>query len=242
MLLRLRPTWVRCAFAILLSASACFSEAGSAGTGGSGDTGSSETVGCELGSEGCECTAGGSCDAGLVCISHTCLAPAGASSSPEPDDDSSGGADDDSSSGGLCGNGVLDEGELCDEANGCVDCVLVDYPCNPYNQVGCGEVQTCDRTRGATLNDQRTGCFQEGQAGWGAPCIYDPLDPALQCADGLSCVGGAYHPNCTAAECCTEFCDLTDPSTCPDPTTQCLTWKEVGMPAGLDDLGLCIRL
>jgi hypothetical protein len=233
MLHRLRPTWVRCASVLLLAASACFSEASSVGSNGS-DTGTSETGTCELGSEGCDCTVGGSCDTGLVCISHRCLAPAGASSSPESDDDSS--------SGGLCGNGVLDEGELCDEVNGCVDCVLVDYVCNPYNQVGCGEVQTCDRTRGATLDDQRTGCFQEGRAAWGAPCIYNPIDPALQCADGLSCVGAAFHPNCAAAECCTEFCDLTDPSTCPDPTTQCLTWKEVGMPAGLDDVGLCIKL
>lgn len=150
----------------------------------------------------------------------------------------------DSSTGevSLCGDGTLDDGELCDGGPGCTECVLDDYVCNPYNNAGCIEVQTCDRTRGATLDDQRTGCFQQGQAGYGDACTFDPLDPLLQCGNKLSCVGAAYHPACSAAECCTEFCDLTDPSTCPDPSTQCLTWKETGMPPGLDTLGLCIKL
>lgn len=230
---------------VLLAATSlgCFSEADTSADVVATEAGSSSSGGCAVGSVGCACTNGGMCDAGLVCITQTCVEPDGGSqsSSPAPvTTDST--AEDTSSTGDGCGNGVLDADEPCDEPFGCVDCELEHYLCNPYNQVGCGAAQTCDITRGATLADQRTGCFQEGMAQWGQPCAYDSLDPALQCADRLSCVGAGFHPACAAAECCTEFCDLLDPSTCPDPATQCLTWKEVDMPPGLDEIGLCIAL
>ena len=138
--------------------------------------------------------------------------------------------------------GVLHD-EICDSSPGCEDdCTLTDYPCNPLNQAGCIDAQTCDRSRGATLDAQRTACFQGGQANLHDACEYNPFDPALQCADGLSCVGSAYVPGCEGlTECCTEFCELGG-APCIDPTAQCLTWKEPGMPPGLDEVGLCIRL
>lgn len=159
--------------------------------------------------------------------------------------DTSGALDDGSGSSGAaspCGNMVIDPDEECDGGEGCdTGCQLVDYTCNPYNQVGCAPTQTCDITRGPALADQRTGCFQDGQAGYLGVCQYDPLDPALQCGDGLNCVGATFIPGCAGAECCTEFC-LIGGEPCPDETMQCLTWKEVDMPPGLDELGLCIAL
>lgn len=191
----------------------------------------SSTGGCPVGSEGCACTPGGSCDGELACLSMICV-------------DAS--ADSTASATGMtspCGNGEVDDDEECDGDPGCDEaCQLVDYICNPYNQVGCAETQTCDRTRGNTLADQRTGCFQAGEAEYQAPCEYDPLDPALQCAGGMSCVGSGFVPGCEGlVECCTPFCLISQPM-CPEPEMECLTWKEVGMPPGLDDLGLCIRL
>lgn len=198
---------------------------------GSSSGEASSTGGCPVGSEGCACTPGGSCDDGLSCLSMVCV------------DDS---ADSTASATGMvsaCGNGMVEPDEECDGDAGCNEaCELSDYICNPYNQAGCGENQTCDRTRGITLIDQRTGCFQEGQAEYQASCEYDPLDPALQCVDGTSCVGSAFVPGCEGLiECCTPFCIIGEDD-CPDPSMECLTWKEIGMPPGLDDLGLCIRL
>src|SRR5262245_18619148 len=37
---------------------------------------------CDVGSEGCECTTGGACNAGLVCLSHLCV-----NAGPNPDND-----------------------------------------------------------------------------------------------------------------------------------------------------------
>ena len=143
----------------------------------------------------------------------------------------------------ACGDRVVGPDEMCDSSPGCEDdCTLTDYNCNPLNQVGCIDAQTCDRSRGATLDDQRTACFMGGKANRHEFCTYNPLDPALQCADGLSCVGSAFVPGCEGlAECCTEFCVLGG-EPCIDPTAQCLTWKEPGMPPGLDEVGLCFRL
>lgn len=196
----------------------------------SGGTSTDPTEGdpdCPDGEEGCPCTSIGLCEAGLSCLSDLCVDAA-----------------DDGGTGVIpaCGNDFVDIDEECDGGDGCMGCQLVDYECNPFNQVGCADTQTCDRTRGATLLDQRTGCFQEGQAEYQQACQYDPLDPSLQCGDGLSCVGSAFVPGCDdLAECCTEFC-IMGMDMCPDPAQECLTWKEVGMPPGLDDLGLCIRL
>jgi len=201
-----------------------------AGPGTSDTTGTTDATGleCPVGDEGCPCTGGGACDGGLTCLSDVCVdASADSATGMVP----------------ACGNGELDADEECDGEAGCDDtCELADYVCNPFNQVGCSDTQTCDRTRGATLDDQRTGCFQEGLAAYQASCEYDPLDPNLQCADGLSCVGSGFVPGCEGlAECCTQFCMIGD-ADCPDPTMDCLTWKEAGMPPGLDDLGLCISL
>lgn len=143
----------------------------------------------------------------------------------------------------ACGNGLVDADEECDGGEGCDDtCNLVNYMCNPYNQVGCVETQTCDLTRAASLDDQNTGCFQQGLAERGDPCAYNSLDPNLQCGDGWSCVGSAYVPGCEGlVECCTELC-IIGGEPCSDPEQQCLSWKEPTMPPGLEELGLCIRL
>lgn len=225
----------------------CFAEAG--GPIGAGEEGST-TVGCDAGALGCACRDDGSCDSPGTCDDGMCEGPV----SPADDADDSAtqtsaadSTDDDASSDvstgdvPACGNGVLDPLEECDDAFGCIDCALEHYTCNPLNQAGCPPTQTCDLILGATLDDQRTACWQEGRADLLALCDYNALDPELQCVDGLSCVGGAYVPGCAHGSCCTEWCDLLDAEACEAPA-QCLTWKEPTMPPGLDGIGLCIAL
>ena len=81
--------------------------------------------GCPIGSAGCPCTAGGSCDAGLQCEAGSCVddPPAESSSADSatsvgPGSSSAEGVDLD------CGNGLIDDGEQCDDGddvqgNGC---------------------------------------------------------------------------------------------------------------------------
>ncbi len=49
----------------------------------------------------------------------------------------------------------------------------------------------------------------------GGPCLDD-----WQCSDGLSCVLAEQVSGCEAGSCCTPYCDLQGPDTCPDPLTQ----------------------
>src|SRR5690242_6086739 len=58
---------------------------------------------CEVGSEGCACTAGGACDDGLSCLSELCVDPQAVAGSGNAPGDGDG--DNPSSGGGAAGGG-----------------------------------------------------------------------------------------------------------------------------------------
>lgn len=69
---------------ITIASTVAVDDSGSSSDGGSGDTmqtttgldGTTGTPGpCEVGSEGCACTATGACDPGLACLSMICVDP-----------------------------------------------------------------------------------------------------------------------------------------------------------------------
>ena len=92
---------------------------------------------CPVGAEGCACTSGGSCDAGLVCVADTCTPDSGdgdGDGDPTGDGDGDGdptgdGDGDGDGDPGVCGDGVVEGVEQCDDGNamaddGCTDCVI----------------------------------------------------------------------------------------------------------------------
>lgn len=79
-----------------------------------GEASGAPTDSCQLGTEGCSCTAGGACDPGLECRSGLCVDPGGDGSSGTGDDGGSGGggsgsSDVTSSDGGGVGTGGTSE-------------------------------------------------------------------------------------------------------------------------------------
>jgi hypothetical protein len=63
------------------------------------------------------------------------------------------------------------------------------------------------------------------------------------CSDGQLCVNGALVEGCQSATCCTNFCDLDDPSICDEVGTMLTCapmFAENFAPPGLEDLGLCV--
>lgn len=78
----------------------------STGSGGATGTGTGGgTAGCEVGQEGCPCTASGSCDPGLQCLSQFCvdvgdMCPIGAEGCP-------------CTQGGACDPGLVCASQVC---------------------------------------------------------------------------------------------------------------------------------
>jgi len=72
--------------------------------------------------------------------------------------------------------------------------------------------------------------------GIGAPCEF-----AASCDPGLACISSELVPGCEASGCCSPFCKVSAPNTCPDaPNQVCRPWYEQGKaPEGLEDLGVC---
>lgn len=72
--------------------------------------------------------------------------------------------------------------------------------------------------------------------GVGAPCEF-----LNACEPGLACIPGDLVPGCLETGCCSPYCAVSAPNTCPDAPTQiCLPWYDPGeAPAGLEDLGVC---
>ncbi len=73
------------------------------------------------------------------------------------------------------------------------------------------------------------------QGAFGDPCEY-----ANACDPGLYCLNPEYVPECQAAGCCTPFCDLGEPNTCPSALQVCIPWHEEGeAPSGYEHVGIC---
>jgi hypothetical protein len=118
---------------------------------------------------------------------------------------------------------------------GCQSCFCVcEVPCDPLAQ-DCSDGQECV---GANSIFE---CLPDasGDAGaYGDPCEY-----INACDPGLACLDASATPGCEGEiGCCSPFCDLTQPNTCPGAAEgqTCQPWYEPGTaPRGLEDVGVC---
>ena len=65
------------------------------------------------------------------------------------------------------------------------------------------------------------------------------LDQFDQC---LFCAAQETVPDCVSGDgCCSPYCDLTQPNTCPGaPLQECVPWYNEGMaPPGQENIGAC---
>lgn len=74
----------------------------------------------------------------------------------------------------------------------------------------------------------------EGQAG-------DPCEYLSACDLGLECTSPANVPGCAPdnAGCCSPYCDVTLPNTCPVPGQSCVPYFGQDPPPGFETLGIC---
>ncbi|HET9621290.1 MAG TPA: DUF4215 domain-containing protein [Kofleriaceae bacterium] len=151
-----------------------------------------------------------------------------------------GGASPDTPAGPVCGNGVIDPGEACDDANaadgdGCAaDCRAIEtgYLCGEAG-IACVREQACGNGRleaGETCDDHNTtagdGCAADCHAiaaGWACP-VPGIRCTAAQCGDGViagfeECDDG----NASDGDGCSAGCALEAGHACDQPGQPCRT-------------------
>lgn len=136
---------------------------------------------CPVGSLGCPCTEGGSCDGFLTCEAGTCAEGCAVGSLGCP-----------------CTQGLgCDAGLKCDDAGTCVDDPMLSPPCEPGVNMDdcCGdgvldEFEDCDK-----------GMFENSDAG---DCT--TLCTAATCGDGFTWTN---HEACDGGEHCSAVCTFT---------------------------------
>lgn len=118
---------------------------------------------------------------------------------------------------------------------GCQECFcLCETPCDPLGQ-DCGDGQECVPSSDFFM------CAPDASGDMGA--YGDPCEYINVCDPGLACLDPAYTPGCEGGTgCCTPFCDVTQPNTCPGAAEgqECLPWYEPGYaPRGSENVGVC---
>lgn len=128
---------------------------------------------------------------------------------------------------------MCDNGKTCDVSNDGVIIICLDT-CNPLMQ-DCPDGQICFFDGVDTFICDFDASGEEGQ--YGDPCAFiNVCDPGLWCSDQ------ATVPGCPNADgCCSPFCNVNEPNTCPGaPMQECVAWYEEGAaPPGQEDIGLC---
>lgn len=102
-------------------------------------------------------------------------------------------------------------------------------------------IQDCEPEGSACYQATGTGSFtciadKSGNSGaYGDACEF-----ISSCDAGLACLDATAVPGCTAGSCCTNFCDLTGPNTCPDAASgqQCEPYYDLPDP-GYEHVGIC---
>jgi hypothetical protein len=104
--------------------------------------------------------------------------------------------------------------------------------CDPLLQ-NCPEQQECiDTPNGAFI------CFTDASGEAGAAGDACPAsDGENSCDPGMWCGSGAF--GCEDVNCCTPYCDLTDP-VCGSPNECVAFFGEGNAPPGYEDVGVCI--
>jgi hypothetical protein len=139
---------------------------------------------------------------------------------------------------GTAENGMCDDGQICDVSNDGV-LILCLTECDPLVQ-SCADGQICFFS--PFSNTFICDFDASGEMGaYGDPCEYiNVCDYGLFCANaeavppGLPCEG--------AGGCCTPYCDVTQPNSCPGMAggQECVPWYNEGeAPPGQEDVGAC---
>lgn len=129
---------------------------------------------------------------------------------------------------------TCDMGQVCDVSNDGV-LILCLNTCDPLI-TDCPAGQICFAAQSGT--DFICDFDASGEMGmYGDPCEYiNVCDPGLFCADA------AAVPGCEASGCCSPYCNLMEPNTCPGMAMgqECVPWYPEGMaPPGQENIGAC---
>lgn len=183
-------SWSHSPIGLLLAAGftlgvACTSPYGSTTDATEGDTDSVCPAG-SVGSLGCACTGGGSCDPGLVCASSRCV-------NPDPEVTTSG---PESSSGPTTADATTDESPACD-ANGVGK---VDAACPPDTHPYCvaGSCVDCSAIDCATVSPSLPFC--DPGTGLCAACLCDDASPVCD-PETNTCSKCDAHGDCPDSAC-----------------------------------------
>lgn len=137
---------------------------------------------------------------------------------------------------GQCGNGLVEDGELCDGQDGCSADCLGGAPCSPLTDVDCPEGEHCYVLENA--GEVQCNPFLFEIRGDGEVCGLDGIE-VYECEPGLACITKeALAGDCSGEKCCTAYCDLNAPMPCK-PGYICDDFFEVQAPSALSYLGFC---
>lgn len=107
------------------------------------------------------------------------------------------------------------------------------------SSAGAGDSGTRGSTSDASGGTTTSGAGTRGSAGDrgsdGEACDFiNACDPGLSCEE-------AATPGCATQSCCTPFCDLNEPNTCPGLGQVCVpAFDTTTPPATLEHVGLCL--
>ncbi len=148
-------------------------------------------------------------------------------------------------------NGVIDEGETCDDDNpfdddGCTQCHVDEGWVCLYEPSQC--LPTCDpllqdcELMGYACypvdDDAVWACFPDASGEMGAFGDFCEFDYPNVCDPGLACADPDRFETCNPiAGCCAQLCDLDSP-TCPIRWT-CISYYEGAPPLGYEHVGVC---
>lgn len=135
---------------------------------------------------------------------------------------------------GVCGNGLVEDGEICDGQSGCTQDCLGGAPCSPLTNAGCTGEELCTASN-ASCSD-----YDVPKVGEGESC--GPNGPMLTfCDAGLECVSSTELAGmCASDTCCTALCDREAIDPCKDGFTCKPYMGGFNYPDALSYLGICL--
>ncbi len=153
------------------------------------ETGESEGGVCTDGTESCPCDAGEFCDAGLVCLSGTCVVP------PVAD----------------CGDGILGQGEECDNGplNSNAGVCKADCTLQACGDGALGPGEECDDGNQSNADNCTASCTRP-------VCGNGVVEGAEACDDGNQIDTDACPRNCQPASCGDGFLEAGSSEVCDD--------------------------